>query len=237
MEIKLEELLKAGVHFGHQRQRWSPKMKPYIFDLRNNTHIIDLVKTKQKLIEAIEFLQQLQAEHKTILLVGTKKQAADAISEMAEKTKLPYVNSRWLGGTLTNFNYVKKSLDRLKQLKQDLESGTFENYTKKEKKRVTDEIARMEKVFGGMINMTRLPEALFLIDPAKERVVVREANKVGIPVVALIDTNADPSQITYPIPGNDDALKSVRLICSILTAALSAETKPVKTVIKEKEKK
>ena len=222
MSLSLRELLEAGVHFGHQTRRWNPKMKPYIYGQKNGVHIIDIQLTAKALVEAGRFVASVVARGQPVLFVGTKRAAHDIVSEEARRAQMFYVNDRWLGGTLTNFQTVKKSIERLNLLIKTRNEGKFEQLTKKEALQLNREIDKMEKALGGIKDMRGLPGALFVIDPKKEHIAVTEAGKLNIPVVALCDTNCDPSGIDYVIPGNDDAIKSIRLFtAAIADAALS----------------
>ncbi len=218
--ISMKQLLEAGVHFGHQTRRWNPKMAPYIFTERNGIYIIDLQKTVKKLEEAYNLVRELAADGKEILFVGTKKQAMDSVKEEAEFCGMPYVNARWLGGMMTNFRTIRKRIDRLTQLRKMEEDGTFELLPKKEVIKLRAEIERLEKFLGGIKNMKKLPGALFVVDPKKERIAVMEAKKLGIPIVAIVDTNCDPDEIDYVIPGNDDAIRAVKLIAHTIASAV-----------------
>jgi len=215
--VSLKQLLEAGVHFGHQTQRWNPKMECYIFGERNGIYIIDLEKTMTNLGKAAAFLKDVALKGGKILFVGTKKQAKEPIETGAKKCGMPFVNQRWLGGMLTNFETVRKSVARLKAIEKMEEEGTYNFITKKEVASIQKEKAKLEKVLSGVRDMTSLPQAIFVIDPNKEEIAVWEATKLGIPVVALIDTNSDPDLITYLIPGNDDAIRAVKLICEVIT--------------------
>lgn len=219
--ITMKELLEAGVHFGHQTKRWNPKMKRYLFGERNGIYIIDLQQTIQKFQEAYEFIRDLAAQGGTALLVGTKRQAAATIKEEAERCGMFYVNHRWLGGTLTNFQTIRKSINRLKQLEQMQADGTFERLPKKEAIHLGREIDKLNRALAGIKEMDRLPGAVFVIDTKRERIAVREARRSGIPVVAVVDTNCDPEEIDYPIPGNDDAIRAIKLITSRIADAAS----------------
>ena len=210
--ISMKQLLEAGVHFGHQTRRWNPKMAQYIFTERNGIYIIDLQKTVKKLEEAYFFVRDTAAAGGSILFVGTKKQAQDAIREEAERAGMFYVNARWLGGMLTNFQTMRGRIDRLNQLKKMQEDGTFDLLPKKEVIKLQLEIAKLEKYLGGVKNMKKLPGALFIVDPRKEKNAIAEARKLGIPVVAIVDTNCDPDEVDYVIPGNDDAIRAIKLI-------------------------
>lgn len=218
--ISMKQLLEAGVHFGHQTRRWNPKMAEYIFTERNGIYIIDLQKTVKKIEEAYYFVRDIAAEGGTVLFVGTKKQAQDAIREEAERTGMYYVNARWLGGMLTNFKTIKKRIDRLYQLKKMNEDGTMELLPKKEVLKLNLEEERLEKFLGGIKEMKDIPSALFVVDPRKEKNAIAEAHKLGIPVIAIVDTNCDPEEADYPIPGNDDAIRAVKLIVSTIGNAI-----------------
>ncbi len=217
--VTMKELLEAGVHFGHQTKRWNPKMKPYIFGSRNGIHIIDLQKTVELFDVAYQFVVKTVAEGKSILFVGTKKQAKDAIIEEAERCGMFYVAHRWLGGTLTNFQTIKKSIEKLRELEAMKREGEFSKYPKKEALKLEKKLQKLERNLGGIKNMDELPGAVFIVDTKKEHIAVREARKLGIPVVAIADTNCDPDEIDYPIPGNDDAIRAIRLICSRIADA------------------
>ncbi|MBO8170987.1 MAG: 30S ribosomal protein S2 [Bacillaceae bacterium] len=218
--ISMKQLLEAGVHFGHQTRRWNPKMARYIFTERNGIYIIDLQKTVKKVEVAYNFVRELAASGGKILFVGTKKQAQDSVKEEAERCGMYYVNQRWLGGTLTNFETIKKRIQRLHDLGRMEEDGTFDVLPKKEVILLRKEKERLEKFLGGIKNMTELPDALFVIDPRKERIAVAEARKLGIPIVAIVDTNCDPDEIDYVIPGNDDAIRAVKLLTSKMAEAV-----------------
>ena len=218
--ISMKQLLEAGVHFGHQTRRWNPKMARYIFTERNGIYIIDLQKTVRKVDAAYDFLRSVAAAGKSILFVGTKKQAQDAIREEATRSGQFYVNERWLGGMLTNFQTIQKRVSRLKELKGMEEDGTFEVLTKKEVQVLRHEMDRLQKYLGGIEEMKKLPGALFIVDPRKERIAVAEARKLNIPIVAIVDTNCDPDEIDYVIPGNDDAIRAVRLLTSTMADAV-----------------
>ena len=218
--VSMKQLLEAGVHFGHQTRRWNPKMAEYIFTERNGIYIIDLQKTVKKLDEAYMFVRELSANGENVLFVGTKKQAGDSIKEEAERAGAYYVNARWLGGMLTNFKTIRRRIDRLAQLRKMVEDGTFDRLPKKEVVKLELEIEKLEKFLGGIKEMNKLPGALFIVDPRKERIAVAEAHKLGIPIVAIVDTNCDPDEIDYVIPGNDDAIRAVRLIASAMADAI-----------------
>ena len=218
--VSMKQLLEAGVHFGHQTRRWNPKMAEYIFTERNGIYIIDLQKTVKKLEEAYNFVRELSANGENVLFVGTKKQAGDSIKEEAERAGAYYVNARWLGGMLTNFKTIRRRIDRLAQLRKMEEDGTFDRLPKKEVVKLELEIEKLEKFLGGIKEMNKLPGALFIVDPRKERIAVAEAHKLGIPIVAIVDTNCDPDEIDYVIPGNDDAIRAVRLIASAMADAI-----------------
>lgn len=218
--VSMKQLLEAGVHFGHQTRRWNPKMARYIFTERNGIYIIDLQKTVKKLEEAYNFVRDVAVEGKPVLFVGTKKQAQDSVKEEAERAGAYYVNARWLGGMMTNFTTIRRRIDRLKQLKAMEEDGTFDLLPKKEVIKLRLEIEKLEKFLGGIKDMKELPGALFIVDPRKERIAVAEAKKLGIPIVAIVDTNCDPDEIDYVIPGNDDAIRAVKLISATMANAI-----------------
>ena len=218
--ISMKQLLEAGVHFGHQTRRWNPKMAPYIFTERNGIYIIDLQKTVKKLEDAYMAVRDIAADGKEILFVGTKKQAQDSIREEAERCGMPYVNARWLGGMLTNFNTIQRRIKRLEQLKTMEADGTFDMLPKKEVIKLQLEIAKLEKYLGGVKEMKELPGALFVVDSRKEKNAIAEARKLGIPIVAIVDTNCDPDEIDYVIPGNDDAIRAVKLIAGKMADAV-----------------
>ena len=218
--VSMKQLLEAGVHFGHQTRRWNPKMAPYIFTERNGIYIIDLQKTVKKLEEAYNFVRDLSVEGKSVLFVGTKKQAQESVEEEAVRAGAFYVNARWLGGMLTNFRTIRRRIDRLRQLRAMEEDGTFDLLPKKEVVKLNLEIEKLEKFLGGIKEMKELPGALFIVDPRKERIAVSEAKKLGIPIVAIVDTNCDPDEIDYVIPGNDDAIRAVRLISATMANAV-----------------
>ena len=215
--VAMKQLLEAGVHFGHQTRRWDPRMAEYIFQARNGIHIIDLQKTSKKIDEAYEFLREQAEEGKTVLFVGTKKQAQDCMKEAAEKSGMFYVNQRWLGGMLTNFDTIKKRVERLNQLEKMEEDGTFDVLPKKEVKK---EMEKLDKNLGGIKEMTELPGVIFLVDPKKERNAVLEARKLNIPTIGLVDTNCNPEDVDYVIPGNDDAIRAVKLIADVMANAI-----------------
>ena len=218
--VSMKQLLEAGVHFGHQTRRWNPKMAPYIYTERNGIYIIDLQKTVKKLEEAYAFVRDTAANGGDILFVGTKKQAQDAIKEEAERVGMYFVNARWLGGMLTNFKTMRGRIDRLAQLHKMEEDGTFQMLPKKEVIKLTGEIAKLEKYLGGVREMKKLPGAIFIVDPRKERNAIAEAKKLGIPIVAIVDTNCDPDEIDYVIPGNDDAIRAIKLISQTMANAV-----------------
>jgi small subunit ribosomal protein S2 len=220
-DVTMKQLLEAGVHFGHQTSRWNPKMKPYIFGARNGIYIIDLQQTVRMFKDAYTFVRDLAAEGGTVLMVGTKKQAQDAVREEAERCGMFHVTNRWLGGMLTNFQTIKQSIDRLRKLDETLESPTMtEALTKKEMIQVRRERDKLMASLGGIKSMKKLPDALFVVDPKKEEIAVKEANKLGIPVVAAVDTNCDPDVVDYKIPGNDDAIRAIRLFCTSIADAV-----------------
>jgi small subunit ribosomal protein S2 len=220
--LNMKELLEAGVHFGHQTKRWNPKMKQYIFGSRNGIHIIDLQKTVSLFDEIYNFLVRIVSEGYPVLFVGTKKQGHDAIIEESERCGMFYVVNRWLGGTLTNFQTIRKSIARLKELETMKSDGSISRYTKKEILKMEKELAKLGKNLGGIKDMDELPGAVFIVDPKREHIAVKEVKKIGIPVIAITDTNCDPDDIDYIIPGNDDAIRSIRLICSKIADACIA---------------
>ena len=219
-DITIKQLLEAGVHFGHPTKKWNPKMAEYIFTERNGIYIIDLQKTVKKMEEAYLFIRDIAAEGGNILFVGTKKQAQDAIKEEALRCEMYYVNVRWLGGMLTNFNTIKKSIQKLNNLNKMAEDGTFDLLPKKEVAALQKQMADLEKNLGGIKDMKSLPSAIFVVDPKKEKNAVDEARKLGIPIVAIVDTNCDPDEVDYVIPGNDDAIRAIKLIGATLADAV-----------------
>ena len=218
--ISMKQLLEAGVHFGHQTRRWNPKMAEYIFTERNGIYIIDLQKTVKKLEEAYMFVREIAADGGEVLFVGTKKQAQDSVKEEAIRCGMPFVNARWLGGMLTNFNTIQKRIKRLAQLKAMEADGTFDLLPKKEVTKLNLEIEKLEKFMGGITEMKKQPAAMFIVDPRKEKIAVLEAHKLGIPIVAIVDTNCDPDDVDYVIPGNDDAIRAVKLIAGAMADAI-----------------
>ncbi|HZG75676.1 MAG TPA: 30S ribosomal protein S2 [Paenibacillus sp.] len=218
--ISMKQLLEAGVHFGHQTRRWNPKMDKYIFTERNGIYIIDLQKTVKKVEEAYNFVKSVAENNGTILFVGTKKQAQDSVAEEAARCGQFFINQRWLGGTLTNFETIKKRISRLKELERMESDGTFDVLPKKEVIILKKEQERLEKFLGGIKNMRGMPDAVFIIDPRKERIAVAEARKLGIPIVGIVDTNCDPDEIDYVIPGNDDAIRAVKLLTAKMADAV-----------------
>jgi len=228
----IKQLLEAGVHFGHQTRKWNPKMARYIFGQKKGIYIIDLQKTAEAIETASNFLKGVIKNREMVLFVGTKKQAQDIIKEEAARCSMPYVNQRWLGGMLTNFSTIRKSVNRLKELNKMKQEGIFNALPKKEIASLEKEIGKLEKNLSGIIEMDKLPKAIFVIDPKKEELVVNEANRLGIEVVALVDTNCDPDRIAYPIPGNDDAVKSIKLIISIVADSI-LEGKRIQEPIEE----
>ena len=219
--VSMKQLLEAGVHFGHQTRRWNPKMETYIYTERNGIYIVDLQKTVKKLEEAYNFVKDVAASGKTVLFVGTKKQAQEAIKEEATRCSMFYVNSRWLGGMLTNFKTMRGRVDRMNQLKKMEEDGTFDMLPKKEVIKLMHEQEKLEKYLGGVKDMKQLPGAVFVVDPRKEHNAIAEARKLKIPVVAIVDTNCDPDEIDYVIPGNDDAIRAIRLISGVMANAVT----------------
>jgi small subunit ribosomal protein S2 len=220
--VTMKQLLEAGVHFGHQTRRWHPKMKPFIFQERNGIYILDLQQTLRRLLEAYDFVKELTTSGTRIIFVGTKKQASDAIAEEAQRCAMPFINQRWLGGMLTNFQTISRRIKRLKDLEAAENNGDFDRMPKKEAKMMRTQLARLRKYLGGVSEMTSTPSAMFIVDLRKEYNAFLEAKKLNIPVVALVDTNCDPTGVDYPIPGNDDAIRAVRLIARIVADACIA---------------
>ncbi|ABR48841.1 ribosomal protein S2 [Alkaliphilus metalliredigens QYMF] len=218
--ISMKQLLEAGVHFGHQTRRWNPKMAEYIFTERNGIYIIDLQKTVKMVEQCYNVMKEIASEGSTILFVGTKKQAQEAIEEEAKRCGMYYVNQRWLGGMLTNFKTIKLRIDRLHKLEKMAEDGTFEVLPKKEVIKLRHEMEKLEKFLGGIKGMTQMPDALFIVDPRKERIAIKEAQTLGIPVISIVDTNCDPDEIDYMIPGNDDAIRAVKLLTATMANAI-----------------
>ena len=232
--ISMKQLLEAGVHFGHQTRRWNPKMAPYIFTERNGIYIIDLQKTVKKIEEAYDFIKDVVSNDGTVLFVGTKKQAQDSVKEEAERCGMYYVNERWLGGMLTNYKTIRSRVERLKELKKMEEDGTFEVLPKKEVIKLRKEKEKLQKYLGGIENMNSLPSVLFVVDPKKEAIAIAEAKNLDIPIVAIVDTNCDPEEVDYPIPGNDDAIRAVKLIASkIADAVIEAKQGEQLTAVEE----
>ncbi|MFB4167468.1 30S ribosomal protein S2 [Virgibacillus sp. JSM 102003] len=218
--ISMKQLLEAGVHFGHQTRRWNPKMKKYIFTERNGIYIIDLQKTVKKVDEAFKYVKEIASNGGTILFVGTKKQAQDSVRDEATRSGMYYINQRWLGGTLTNFQTIRKRINRLKDIERMEEDGTFEVLPKKEVVDLLKEKDRLVKFLGGIKEMNKLPDAMFVIDPRKERIAIAEAHKLNIPIIGMVDTNCDPDEIDYVIPANDDAIRAVKLLTSKMADAI-----------------
>ena len=234
-DVSLKELLEAGAHFGHQTRRWNPKMKPYIFGVRGGVHILDLTKTGVMLKEATDFARQTAANGGKVLLVGTKRQAMPVVKEIAEATGMPFVTERWLGGMLTNFRTIRLQVQRLKKLEAGMESGDYASkYNKKELLDFSNEVAALNRVFGGIKHMDGLPGAVFVVDVPKESIAVAEARKLGIPVIAIVDSNADPDLVDYRIPANDDAIKAVRVITQAIADAAAEGMKLHASKAKEK---
>ncbi len=212
VKLDLEEMLQAGLHFGHRTSRIHPKMKPYLAGVRNTVHIIDLKKTAEKFKKALEFIQKLISENKTLLIVGTKIQAKDLVKNFAEECKLPYVSERWLGGTITNFDAIKKRLEYFKELERKKKSGELDKYTKKERAQIDEELQKLEIKFGGIKDLEKIPDAIFVLDMEKDALAVKEAKMKGVKIIGISDTNADPTLVDYPIPANDDAISSLKYI-------------------------
>ncbi len=217
--VSMRQLLEAGIHFGHQTRRWNPKMRPFIFAERNGIHIIDLAQTAQRLEVALDFVRETVARGEPVLFIGTKKQAQEPIAEEATRAGMPYINKRWLGGMLTNFVTIKKRIGLMEQLEARQQSGEFEHLPKKEAAKLTEELTKLTATLGGIRKMKRLPGAVFIVDPHRERIAVTEANKLELPVVGTGDTNVDPDEIDYIIPANDDAIRAIRLLCSLVADA------------------
>jgi len=220
IKINLKDLLDAGCHFGHQAQRWNPKMAPFLYGVRDGVHIFDLAKTKEGLEKAAEFVKDTVAKGGKIIFVGTKRQAQAIVKEEAQKAKMPFITERWLGGIITNWDNIKKSIDKLKDLKTQKEAGELKKYTKKENILIDREIARLERFFGGLVDLKELPAAIFIIDVKKEQAALREADKKNIPVIAIVDSNSDPGMVDWVIPANDDAVGSIKLIVSLIAEAV-----------------
>jgi len=218
--VNMKQLLEAGVHFGHQTRRWNPKMKKFIFTARSSIYIIDLKKTAERIDRAYQMVKSKAAAGETILFVGTKKQAKEAVTNEAQRCGMPYVTERWLGGMLTNFQTVRRSLKRLEEIEKMSQDGSFEKFTKKEVLKLEKERKKLDKNLGGIRDMNRLPGVVYVVDTKKEKIAVAEANRLSVPLVAILDTNSDPDLITYPIPGNDDAIKSIRLITRLMADAV-----------------
>lgn len=235
MQISLEELLESGAHFGHQVARWHPKIEPYLYGRRDGVHIFDLIKTKEALEAALMVLTKTASSGGTILFAGTKRQAKELVAQAAKKVGMPYVVSRWLGGTLTNFEQMRKSCERLAELKKGREAGEFNEYTKKERLLIDREIERLERQFGGIAEMKELPNLLFVVDTKREEGAVSEAERAGVPIVGVVDTNSDPSRIDYPIPMNDDAVRAISYVLDKVVEAVEEGKKGVKEQ-KEEEK-
>ena len=221
MEVNYQNLLDAGVHFGHLKKKWNPKMQPYIFMEKNGIHIIDLYKTKRMLEDAANAARQLAVSGRKILFVATKKQAQQIVMEEARRVNMPYVTERWLGGMLTNFSTVRKSIKHMNKIEKMETDGTFERINKKERLMLTREKGKLEKVLGGIAELNRLPSALFIVDIKKEHIAIAEARKLNIPTIAMVDTNSDPNLVDFPIPSNDDAIKSIQLVISVITDAIA----------------
>lgn len=225
VDVSLEELLEAGAHFGHQARRWNPKMESFLYDVKEGVHIFDLVKTRQYLLEALDILSDYAQKGKVILFVGTKKQASDKLKEVATKAGQPYVSGRWLGGTLTNFDQILRSIRTLGEMKEKMEKGEYAHLTKRERLEKTREIAKLEEKFGGISSLKSTPDLLVIIDSHKEKGAVSEANALNIPTIAVIDSNSDPTLVTYPIPMNDDASSSIEFILDLFGKALAMPAK------------
>ena len=219
--VSMRQLLECGVHFGHQTKRWNPKMKKYIFTSRNGIHVIDLQQTLKLIKETYEFVKKLSANNGTILFVGTKKQAQESIESEALRCGMPFVNHRWLGGTLTNNETIRQSIGKLRKFELMKEDGTIDNLSNKETSKLSKRFARLGHNIGGIKQMLRMPSAVFIVDTKKEQLAIKEANKLGIPIIGVVDTNADPNEVQYPIPANDDAIRAIKLLCSIMANAVT----------------
>lgn len=233
--VSMKKLLEAGVHFGHQTRRWNPKMKKFIFTERNGIYIIDLQKTVKKIEEAYDFAREISANGGKILFVGTKKQAQDAIEKEAKKCEMPFINQRWLGGLLTNYKTIRKRIDRLFKLIEMEDDGTFDVLPKKEVIQLIHERERLEKFLGGIKDMDKMPDALYIVDPKKEKIAVKEAHILGIPVIGIVDTNCDPDELDFPIPGNDDAIRAVKLITETIANAVLEGKQGTQNVVEDDE--
>ncbi|SUB57106.1 30S ribosomal protein S2 [Peptoniphilus lacrimalis] len=233
--ISMKSLLEAGVHFGHQTRRWNPKMSKFIFTERNGIYIIDLQKTVKKIEEAYDFAREISANGGKILFVGTKKQAQDAIEKEAKKCEMPFINQRWLGGLLTNYKTIRKRIDRLFKLIEMEDDGTFDVLPKKEVIQLIHERERLEKFLGGIKDMDKMPDALYIVDPKKEKIAVKEAHILGIPVIGIVDTNCDPDELDFPIPGNDDAIRAVKLITETIANAVLEGKQGTQNVVENDE--
>jgi small subunit ribosomal protein S2 len=230
IKVSLDKLLESGAHFGHQTRRWNPKMAEFLYGQENGVHIFDLTKTKPMLEEALEFIKKSASEGKTILLLGTKKQIKDKLAEVAEKAGVPYVNERWLGGTISNFPQMKRSLKKLEEMKTNMAEGAYKKYTKKERLLIDREIARLERFFGGVSSLTDVPQVLFVIDTKREAGAVREAGARKVEIVGVVDSNSDPEAVDYPIPMNDDASKALEYVLELVGQAIMEGKKKIKNV-------
>jgi len=228
INVSLDTLLETGAHFGHQTRRWNPKMEEYLYGQENGVHIFDLIKTKPLLEEALDFITKSVREGKTVLILGTKKQIKDKVAEVGEEVGVPYINERWLGGIISNFEQMRKSLKKMEEMKANMASGVYNKYTKKERLLIDREIARLERFFGGIKNLTAIPDVLFVIDTKREAGAVHEANAKKIPVIGIVDSNSDPDLIDYPIPMNDDASKALEYILSLVKEAILEGKKKIK---------
>lgn len=232
--VSLDKLLEAGAHFGHQARRWNPKMAPYLYGVQEGVHVFDLTKTKPLLEEALEFLKKSHAEGKVILLLGTKKQIKDKVEEVAIKSGVPFVTERWLGGTFSNFEQIKRSLDKLADMKAKKASGQFDKFTKKERLLIDREITRLERFFGGITSLEKLPDILVVMDSHKELGAVNEARKAGITIVGIVDSNSDPTKVDYPIPMNDDAQSALEYVLDLIGKAISEGKVKIKKTVEQK---
>lgn len=237
VKISLKELVQSGAHFGHQVRRWNPQMEEYLYGEQEGVHVFDLTKTKEKLQEALNFLSEASSEGKTILFVGSKKQARDKVKEVAEEVGSPFVVERWLGGTITNFDQIKKSINKLKEMKEKREAGEYKKFTKKERVEIDREIERLERFFGGISSLDDIPDVLVVVDTKRESTAISEANMKGVATVAIVDSNSDPTEVDYPIPMNDDATKALTYVLDLLKEAVEEGKTKKKKKKKSKEKK
>ncbi len=235
IKISLKELIEAGAHFGHQSRRWNPKMEEYLHGVQDGVHVFDLTKTEECLTEALNSLTETVKEGGVVLFLGSKKQASEKVEEVAKAVEMPYVNERWLGGTITNFNEIQKSIKRLADMKAKREAGEYQSYTKKERVEIDREIERLERFFGGISSLTNIPSALVVIDTKREQAAIKEAIQAGVTTIAIVDSNSDPTQVDYPIPMNDDATKAVEYVLGLMQEAIEEGKTAAKKASKKKE--